>query len=171
MRSFIFLSFAALLFSLFFFLLKSDNKSGVHVRFGGASFIEGLKIINKKGGNQSWVLTAKRADIDERLNEAHLKDMEVSIKEGDVILRADTAIYDLMNKTLAVTSTVTAHNKSYSLVTDNVTLDSLANNLESSGSVKMKGKTFVIEGKGMEIINKKQKVKILKDVSATFNNN
>lgn len=171
MKNFIFFPLAALFFILFVLLLKSEDKRDFQVHFQGASFIEGMKIINKRNGHESWVLTAKRADIDEHHNTAHLEDMEMTIKEKGLLLHAESGIYDLTDKTLTITSTVTADNKSYSLITDNVTLNSSTHNIASAGNVKINGKTFTIEGTGMEITNRKQNVRILKDVTATFNNN
>ncbi len=171
MRNLIFFPFAALFFIFFVLLLKSEDRREFQVHLQGASFIEGMKIINKRNGNESWALTAKRANIDEHRNKAHLEDMEMTIKEKGLLLHAESGIYDLTDKTLAITSTVTADNKSYSLITDNVTVDSLTHNIASSGNVKINGKTFTIEGTGMEITNRKQNVRILKDVTATFNNN
>ncbi len=171
MKNIIFFPLAALLFILFVVLLTSENRSAFQVHFQGTSFIEGLKIIHKKDGNESWVLTARRADIDDYRKKAHLEDMEMTENKNGLVLYADSGIYDFTSKILTITSTVTADSKSYSLTADTVTLDSLKQHLASAGNVKIRGKTFTIEGTGMEITDRKQKVRILKNVTAIFNNN
>ncbi len=140
------------------------------MHLSGESFIEGLKIIHKNNGKPDWILTAKRADITEDGDKAHLYDIEMTIEDKDIKIYSDEGIYNLTNKNLTIDGKVIAKNSNYSIIMEQVELDSKAGNLKTGGNVKIEGKKFILNGKGMKIDSEEQKVRILKDVKATFNN-
>lgn len=170
MKRSLFFILSLLLFSLFFFMVKSEKGSRLDMQLKGESFIEGLKIIHKKNGKPDWILTAKRADITENGDKAHLTDIEMTIENRGMTIYADKGLYNLTNKNLTIDGKVIAKNNNYSIITEHVELDSKADNLKTEGNVKIEGKKFSLQGKGMRINNAEQKVRILKDVKATFNN-
>jgi LPS export ABC transporter protein LptC len=168
MRRILFFLLSLLLFSFFFLILKSEKASEPNIELTGASFIEGLKIINRKNGDNHWILTARRADITENGSKAFLTDIEMSIIGKGISLRADKGLYDLNSKRLTVNGKVIATSDSYSIITDQVELDSNSHRLKSSGNVKIEGQKFSLEGSGMRIDETESKVQILNDVKATF---
>jgi LPS export ABC transporter protein LptC len=159
-----------LLFSLFFFMVEEEktNKLDIHLR--GGSFFEGLRIVHKKNGVENWILTAKRADISKDGDEANLTDLEMEVENEGITICAEKGLYNLDTKRISVLGTITAKNDNYSITTRQVEIDSAAGSLKTDADVHIEGKKFLLQGKGMEVNNNEQKVRILKDVKATFNN-
>jgi len=159
-----------LLFSLFFFMVKGEKAGKFDINLKGESFFEGLKIIQKKDGVQNWVLTAKRADISKDGNEADLTGIEMEIKSKGITIFAEKGLYNLDTRKISIEGPITAKSDDYSITTGEVEIDSNAGVLKTDHDVHIEGRKFTLKGKGMEIQNNDQKVRILKDVKATFNN-
>jgi LPS export ABC transporter protein LptC len=159
-----------LLFALFFFVVEGEKASKLDIHLKGESFLEGLKIIQKKNGVQNWILTAKRADISKDGNEANLADIEMEVKNKGITIFAEKGLYDLNTKKISIEGAITAKGNTYSITTAQIEIDSDAGLLTTGHDVLIEGKKFTLQGKGMEIINNEQKVRIMKDVKATFNN-
>jgi LPS export ABC transporter protein LptC len=159
-----------LLLSIFFFMFggEKSNKYGIHQK--GESFFEGLRIIQKKDGVPNWVLTAKRADISKDGNQANLTDIEMEVKSKGITIYAGKGLYDLNTRRISVDGNITARSKNYSLTTGQVEIDSAKGILKTGNDVLIEGRKFTLQGKGMEMNNNDQKVRILKDVKATFHN-
>jgi len=168
-KSFLFLA-SFLLFSLFLFMVEEEKASKLDIQLKGESFLEGLKIIHKKNGLQNWILTAKRADISKDGNEADLTDVEMEVKNKGITIFAEKGLYNLDTKKISIEGTITAKNDAYSITTGQIEIDSDAGLLTTGKEVLIEGKKFTLQGKGMEINNNEQKVRIMKDVKATFNN-
>lgn len=159
-----------LLFSLFLFMVQGEKASKLDIHLKGESFLEGLKIIHKKNGLPNWILTAKRADISKDGNEADLTDVEMEVKNKGITIFAEKGLYNLDTKKISIEGTITAKNNAYSITTGQIEIDSDAGLLTTGKEVLIEGKKFTLQGKGMEIDNNEQKVRIMKDVKATFNN-
>jgi len=159
-----------LLFSLFLFMVQGEKASKLDIHLKGESFLEGLKIIHKKNGLQNWILTAKRADISKDGNEADLTDVEMEVKNKGITIFAEKGLYNLDTKKISIEGTITAKNNAYSITASKIEIDSDAGLLTTGKEVLIEGKKFTLQGKGMEINNNEQKVRIMKDVKATFNN-
>jgi LPS export ABC transporter protein LptC len=157
------------LFSLlFFFLAKGERGMRQDIRQKGGSFIEGLRIVNRKNGAKNWTLLAKRADISENGEKASLTDITMKIENRDVTVYADRGLYGITDKKLAIDGKAVARGDNYSLTVENAVLDSSGGDLKTDGPVLMEGKTFSIKGSGMDTDNSGQKVRILKNVEAVF---
>jgi LPS export ABC transporter protein LptC len=170
MRKSLLLLASLLLFSLFFYLAGGEKTNKLDVHLKSESFFEGLKIIQRRNGEENWVLTARRADISKDGSEADLTDVEMTVKNRGLKIYAETGLYDLNTKKISIEGKVTANSKNYSMTTGQVEIDSASGLLRTDEGVTIKGRNFLLEGKGMEIKNNDQQVRILKDVKATFNN-
>jgi LPS export ABC transporter protein LptC len=159
-----------LLFSVFFFMAGGEKTNKLDIRFKGESFFEGLKIVQKKNGIQNWILTAKRADISKEGDKAALVGVEVDVKNRGVMIYAEKGTYDLNTKKMFVEGAITAKSKDYSITTGQLEIDSTAGLLTTGSDIHIEGRKFSLQGKGMEIINGGEKVRILSDVKAIFNN-
>jgi len=170
MKRSLFLVLSLIIFSFFIFMVKSEKVNTLDIQLKGESFIEGLKMFHKINGKADWLLTAKRADISKNSDKAYLTNIEMTLKTKGMTIYADKGLYDLTNKNITIDGKVVAKNDSYSIFTENVKLDSSTGTLKTEGDVKIEGKKFSLQGKGMTIDNNEKKVKVLKDVKATFNN-
>jgi len=159
-----------LLFSLFFFMVERGKTSKLDLQLKGESFFEGLRIIQKKNGVQNWLLTAKRADISKGGDEAALTDIEMEIKNKGITIYAEKGLYNLSTKKILIEGAITAKSNNYAITTGQVEIDSASGLLKTTSDVHIEGNKFILQGKGMEIKNNEQKVRILNDVKATFNN-
>ena len=147
---------------------EKTNKLDIHLK--GGSFFEGLRIVHKKNGVQNWILTAKRADISKSGDEADLTDLEMEIKNKGITIYAEKGLYNLSTKKIFIEGAITAKSNNYSITTGQVEIDSAAGLLKTSSDVQIEGKKFTLQGKGMEIKNNEQQVRILNNVKAIFNN-
>jgi len=170
MKKFLLVLASLLIFSIFFFLVKGEKNDKMDVSLKSDSFFEGLRIIQKKNGVENWVLTAKRADISKDADKAELTDIEMKVKDKGITICAEKGLYNLDTKRISVLGTITGKNDNYSITTRQVEIDSAAGSLKTDADVHIEGKKFLLQGKGMEVNNNEQKVRILKDVKATFNN-
>ena len=159
-----------LLFSLLFYMVGGEKDSKLNIHLKGESFLEGLKIIQKRNGVQDWVLNAKRADISKDGNEANLTDIKMEVKNKGITIFAEKGLYNMNTKKISVEGPITAKNNNYSITTEQVEIDNDAGLLTTGKDVYIVGKKFTLQGKGMEVNNNEQKVRIMKDVKATFNN-
>lgn len=170
MKRFVSLFLCLTLFSIFFMLLNSEKGAISEISLKSDSFIEGLKIVNKKNGKTNWILTARRADIPESGDRAVLSNIEMRLENENINISADSGIYDLINKDVVIDSTVSARNSHYSIIAATVQVNGKTGQLETGSNVKIKGRNFELNGTGMAVNNGDQTVRILKDVEATFHN-
>jgi LPS export ABC transporter protein LptC len=170
MKKIMFVVLSALLFSAFIFMVKSEKESRTNIRIKGDSFIEGLRITHKNNGNPDWTLRARKADFQEQENLAYLDDVQIILEGKDMTIFADKGQFNMSNKNLSIEGNIIAKNNNYSIMTEYVAFDSEADTIKSDGNIRLKGKKLDLLGKGINIDNKEQKVRILKDVKATFYN-
>ena len=163
---FVSLIFAALTFLV---LLRSEKGGKLDVQVKGDSFFEGLKIVNKKNGVTDWVLQAKRADMTRDGKQALLSGVEIKLEKQGMTVSADRGLYDMETRQISVEGVLHASNSNYMLTTSQALIDGNKGNFDTAGDVTIKGKKFELEGKGMQADNNQHKVRILKDVKATFN--
>ncbi len=133
----------------------------------GNSFIEGLKIVNKKDGNNVWTLIAKRADIIESKNQARLSNITMVVENNGMKINSLSGLYDMETRNLTLDGRITAEAKDYMIITESAELDNSKGEIKTKGDVKVRSKKFDVEGSGMKA-GSSQKVRILKDVKATF---
>ncbi len=156
------------LFSLFFVLVKGERGTRLDIRQKGESFIEGLKIVNRRNGSRIWTLFARRADITENGERAYLTDIEMKIEDRGITVKAEKGLYGMTDKKLIIDGKAVARGDSYSITADKIELDSGGGNLKSDGDVFIEGRKFNVRGKGMYTDSAVQKVRILRDVEAVF---
>jgi len=153
----------------FFILLRSEKGGKVDVQMKGDSFFEGLKIVNKKNGVTEWVLLAKRADLSKDGKDALLTGIEMQLENRGMTVTAEKGLYNMDTQQMTVDGDLHATNKNYVLTTSKARIDGSKGIFDTAGDVKIDGKKFALEGKGMQADNNQHKVRILKDVKATFN--
>lgn len=166
-KTLLFLSIIAI--SAIFLYMRSEKTGRIDLQIKGDSYIEGLKIVNKKNGTTEWVLLADRADLSKDGKDAQLTKIEVQLKQQGITVLADSGHYNIDTKKITVDGEIHAKNSNFSIVTREIDIDSIKGTLETEGEVKIEGKNFNLQGRGLAAENNEQKVRVLKDVKAVFN--
>ncbi len=164
------LFFVIIIVSLTLFIFIRSEKGGkLDIQIKGDSFFEGLKIVNRKNGATDWVLWAKRADMTKDGKQALLSGVEMKLESQGMTVSAEKGLYDMETRQISVEGVLHASNNNFMLTTSQARIDGSKGNFDTAGDVKIEGKKFELEGKGMQADNNQHKVRILKDVKATFN--
>jgi LPS export ABC transporter protein LptC len=133
----------------------------------GNSYIEGLKIVNKKDGTDAWVVTARRADFSRDETVAQMASVAIDLKKDGVVLSADNGTYHMQTRDLRLGSNIKIQIKGSVVTTDELSWNPSRGMLFSKDIVRMEGNRFRIEGEGLTA-TKDNKVKLMRNVKATF---
>lgn len=148
-------------------ILRSDKEISKDINIKGISFFEGLKILYKKDAHIVWTLLAKKADFTEGEKLVKLSGITLTIPKNGIVFQADTGIYNLSNRNFTVEGPVKAKTTDYTIITDSIDYEASSGDIKTNGWIEVEGKKFKLDGRGMEV-DSEQKVRILKDVKATF---
>jgi LPS export ABC transporter protein LptC len=157
----------SLLFALTLFILLGEKEGHDTFKIKGNSFIEGLKILHRENGTIAWALTAKKAELRESDNIADLNDITVVVPKNGLSFYAEKGTYDLSTQKFKAESEIKAESKDYKILTSLIDYEASSGKIKTEETIKVDGKRFKVEGKGM-IVDSDRKVRILKDVKATF---
>lgn len=152
---------------MFFVLFRSDRESGRDIRIKGNSFIDGLTILHKKDGAPFWMLTARKADFQEGEKMVELNDITMMLHKNSMVFYTDKGTYDLSNQNFATEGEIRAKAKDYTIKVDSIDYEASSGEFKTEGRIQVEGKKFKADGRGMKV-DSEQKVRILKDVKATF---
>jgi hypothetical protein len=166
MKKVLLIGLAVLFFTGVFLMLRAAKERDGELRVTGGSFIEGIRILQKKNGVVLWDLTAGRADFESE-NRARLSDVSISLRKNGVVLFADRGVYNLSDKSFTTDKAIKAEGDDYRITADSADFEIASGNIKTEGNVKMEGKGFEVEGRGLKAEDEK-KVKIFNDVKATF---
>ncbi len=156
--------------SIFFYVARDGRQTGFGVHQAGDSYIEGVKIVNRKDGNKDWILTAERADITADGRIAYLKNIKINLEDRGITVYAGKGSYNMADRSLNLDGRTIAKGSSYSITSENVEFNSRKDHLATEGAVSLEGKKFSVHGKGMDLDNSEHKVRILNNVKAVFYN-
>jgi len=151
----------------FIFAINGEKNETRILALKAHSFIEGLKIVDKKNGADTWMISAKRADFTEDERFAKMDSVTITIVKEGIMVHAPKGSYDFLSKTLRLEDEVTMDYKDSVLTTGGISMDLHNRRLTSEGMVCMKGKKFKIEGEGLSA-NDEQKVSLSRNVRAIF---
>ena len=133
----------------------------------GNSYIEGLKIVNKKDGTDTWVVTARRADFTKDETVAQMESVAIDLKKDGVLLSADNGTYHMQTQDLRLGKNIKIQIKGSVVTTDELSWNPSRGLLFSKDVVRMEGNSFKIEGEGLSA-TKDNKVKLMRNVKAIF---
>jgi len=159
---------SVLLVGSLFLMLGSGREFSSDLQIKGGSFIEGVRILQKKEGATVWTINASTARFLEGGDRAELNDINMILQKNGVELHADKGIYNLSERSFTTDSIVQANAKDYKITADAVDYDVSTGKIKTDGTIRIEGKGFKVEGKGMKS-DTGQRVPILHDVTATFN--
>ncbi|OGW56908.1 MAG: LPS export ABC transporter periplasmic protein LptC [Nitrospirae bacterium RBG_16_43_8] len=167
MKKKVLLLISLLLLSLVFLFFGNNKGLKKSLPFKGGSFIEGLKIIHKKNGTSMWTLNASRADIIEGSDRVKLNDVVLTIENKEMTIYSPEGFYNMESRDLTLNGKIKAVSKGYTITTESVEWNQSRGEIVTKEAVKIESKKFNVEGVGMEA-DSEQKVRILKNVKATF---
>lgn len=156
-----------ILFSLLFLMIRDGKDIDRDFKLHGNSFIDDIRIIQKKNGEKLWTLYAKRADFLKGEDKAQLSDMSLVMQKNDVVLYTDRGVYDLSDKSFTTSLLVRAQAKDFLITADSIDYDISTGKIETDGRVVLDSENIRIEGKGLKTATG-ETIKIFDDVKATF---
>lgn len=170
MKRFFLIGLCLFFASTLFIMLRNERQDIEALKISKRnSSVEGLKIIHGNNGNTLWTLTARKANFTDDENMAELSDINVVVKKNSMTLSADKGIYNLSTRNFVINSDITAETKDYKIITSLIDYDASSGDVKTNEKIKVEGKSkkFTVEGRGMTL-DSEQKVKVWKDVKATF---
>lgn len=156
------------MFSLFFLVFdrERDFKKDLSIRKAN-SYIEGIRIISKKDGVDSWEITARRADFNGDETVAVMETVALDMKKDKVLLNADSGIYNINTRDLFFKKNITIRLKDSLITANNLAWNPSKGALTSDGPVRLEGSKFRVEGEGLAA-TENNKVRLMRNVKATF---
>lgn len=162
------LSFAAaalMLLSVLVFYLSQDKDAKVKLRLEDNSYMDDVRITQKKEGAVKWVLDAKKA-VFLTANDIKLETMKIFFPEKELVLTSNSGLYDVDNKSLKIQDNIKASTKDYDITATTLFWDSSRNELLSDEQVQITGKRFFAVGDTMTATT--DKAILNKNVKAVF---
>lgn len=154
---------------LFLFLMFSgdrDYKRDLSLHRSN-SYIEGLKIVNKKDGTDSWVMTARKADFTKDETLAKMDSVSMDIKKEGVILNAGSGTYNMDSKDLRLEDDVTIRAKDSVIHAKSLAWNPSLGTLTTDSRIRMESSRFTVEGEGLTA-TEQNKVTLMRNVKAIF---
>ncbi len=167
MKKILMIGLSILLSGMLFMMLRNGREISGDLQLKGNSFIEGLRILQKKRGAAVWTLNAEKADFLEGEDKAELTKISMFIQKNGMVLYADKGVYNLLDQDFTTGSLVKAEGRDFVITADSIDYETSSGKIKTEGHVEVKSKKFKVEGKGMRA-DEEQKVSILNDVKATF---
>ncbi|HYA31223.1 MAG TPA: LPS export ABC transporter periplasmic protein LptC [Thermodesulfovibrionales bacterium] len=156
----------SLLFLFFVFSGDRDYKRDISIRRTN-SYIEGLRIVTKKDGADSWIMTARRADFTKDETTARMDSVSMDIKKEGVLVNAENGTYNMDNKDLSLENNVTIRAKDSIIRMKSLEWNPSRGTLTSDSNIRVENSRFTVEGEGLSA-TEDNKVTLMRNVRATF---
>ncbi len=152
---------------LFFYIAHGERDDKREFSIGKSnSYIEGLRVVNKKNGTDLWVIKARKADLTRDETIARLESVTMDIKKEGVILNADNGVYNMNTKDLRLENNIKILTKDSVISAKELSWNSSVGMLSSPDKIQLEGGKYAIEGEGLTAGD--SRVKLLRNVKATF---
>jgi LPS export ABC transporter protein LptC len=162
---FIFLAIITLL------LLSYYKEQGITIQPSyQTSSMQDLHLTHREDDKIKWELLAKEATFSKGEKEIFLKSLGLKINQApEIYLTSGNGVYETEKGNISLVESVEINIKNTKFMTNTLKWDSKSELLTTEDTVKFSGKNFLIEGTGLAASVKQQKIRILKNVKATFN--
>ncbi len=147
-----------------FFFQDNDIKGRFHL--GDNSYMEDVSIVQKKGGETSFNLSAQKA-VFLTAQDVQLTALKIYFPEKELTLTSESGMYNTESKDLKIEGNIKATTKDYDIVTNKLRWDAAKNQLFSNDKVTIVGKKFYVEGE--ELTATADTATLHKHVKAVFN--
>lgn len=161
--------FTAILFLLiiFYFFYDSGKTGKNDINIKNSSYIDGLKVISKKDGTDSWILVAGKALFTKDETLAEMNAVTVKLIKDGILLNADTGTFNMATNELSLNKNIKIHINGSVIAAKNLLWNPSEGTLTTDDGIKMDSRKFQIESKGMTA-TQDRKVKLTGKVKATF---
>lgn len=158
-------AFAAVLALLSAIVLEkhSSNKFTVTVE----SFMENVRVVNKKHGEHQWSLNTAKATFAENGDTARMQTVTLFIPKEGMTVEADSGLYDFNSGDLRLTGNVKAKTGDYLIRTGSINIRPDKEEISTDGRVFLEGRGLRIEGQGLRT-KPQHKIRLLGNVKALF---
>jgi LPS export ABC transporter protein LptC len=147
------------------FMLK--NQDGPKQTAPAQSYLEDVKVVNKRTGHQQWTLLTRRAVISDRGDTARIEDVTVRLPAEGMVVQAESGVYGMDSRELTLSGEIRALADGYVIRTGSIRLDAEKGLITTDDEVVLEGDGFRIEGRGLRA-EQDRKVRLEKDVKAVF---
>jgi LPS export ABC transporter protein LptC len=131
--------------------------------------MDSLHLKHREKNNVKWELTSEKAILPVEKKEIHLQSLSLKINQSPAIyLTSGSGIYEIERGDVTLHNAVELKVKDSMFLTDTIKWHSRDEAIRTDDDVKFTGGNFLITGSGLAAKVKQQKVRILKDVKATF---
>ena len=127
-----------------------------------------VHMVNKEGNSVKWELSAEKAVFPKGNQEIFLESLGLRLN-SEISLTSSSGIYTVQKGDMTLHNPVELNVKDTKFKTDKMYWNGRNETLTTDSNVEFIGKTFNIAGKGLISKPKEQRIRILKDVKATFN--
>lgn len=161
--------FTLILFLLIvlYFLYDSGKTGRKDIYIKNNSYIDGLKVISKKDGTDSWVLAAEKAVLTKDETMAEMNTVTIRLISDNISLNADTGTFNMLTNDLSLNKNVKIHTSGSVISAKDLSWNPSDGTLTTDSEIKMEGAKFRIEG-GSMTATQDRKVKLKGKVKATF---
>lgn len=161
--------FTLILFLLIvlYFLYDSGKSGRKDIYIKNNSYIDGLKVISKKDGTDSWALAAEKAVLTKDETMAEMNTVTIRLIRDGISLNADTGTFNLLTNDLSLNKNVKVHTSGAVISAKDLSWNPSDGTLTTDSEIKMEGAKFRIEG-GSMTATQDHKVKLKGKVKATF---
>ncbi|HYA27060.1 MAG TPA: LPS export ABC transporter periplasmic protein LptC [Thermodesulfovibrionales bacterium] len=156
----------SILFLFFVFSGDREYKRDLSVSRAN-SYIQGLKIVNKKNGVDMWVMNARKADFTKDETQARMDSVSMDFTKEGAVVNADSGIYNLNSKDLLLEKNVTIQTKDSIIHAKSLAWNASQGTLTTDSRILMEGTKCTIEGDGLAA-TEDNKVTLMRNVKATF---
>lgn len=133
------------------------------------SSMENLHLKHREGNKVQWELTSEKAILPAGNKEVFLKFLVLKINRTPAIyLTSANGLYEIENGNVTLSNSVELNMKDTTFATDSLKWQSKDNLITTDDTIKVSSGKFLIKGTGLTANTDQQKVRILKDVEATF---
>jgi LPS export ABC transporter protein LptC len=134
------------------------------------SSMQNLHLTHREDNQINWELSAQEAVFPVGAKEILLKSMGIRInRTPEIYLTGESGIYEIEKGEVVFDKPVQLNIKNTTFTSNTLKWDSEKDLITTEDAVKFSGNSFLIEGTGLAASIKQQKVRILKNVKATFN--
>ncbi|RJQ49071.1 MAG: LPS export ABC transporter periplasmic protein LptC [Nitrospiraceae bacterium] len=133
------------------------------------SSMQDLHLTLRENDTVKWELSAREAVFPIGTKEVLLKTLGIKINQApEILLASGSGVYTIDKGNVDLTGSVELNIKDTKFTTDSLKWDSRAELITTRDPVRFSGNNFLIEGNGLAASIKQQKIRILKNVKATF---